>query len=70
MHSEYTQYITELEELQQLVGHGAAPALNEVALNVSGGYLTGGLYVASEGIIETFILEAGAGLQVPLSACI
>jgi len=64
VHSEYTQYITELEELQQLVGHGAAPALNEVALNVSGGYLTGGLYVASEGIIETFILEAGAGLQV------
>ena len=36
VHSEYTQYITELEELQQLVGHGAAPALNEVALNVSG----------------------------------
>ena len=64
LHSEWSQHQVKLAELQTLVGTGVAPALEHIPTNVSGGYLTGGLYVASEGLIETFMLEAGSGLSV------
>jgi len=68
MNQQYKQYTAKLEELQKMVGSGAAAALDHIPLNVSGGYLVGGLYVASEGIIETLMLEAGAGMDVAWGA--
>lgn len=51
-----------LAELQELVGAGVAPPITEIPNHIAEGYYEGGLYVASQGMIETFILEAGAGL--------
>jgi hypothetical protein len=54
-----------LLELQSLVGSGVAPAMVTIPNIVSpNGYYTGGMYVASEGFVETFVLEAGSGMPV------
>ena len=46
-----------LPELQELLGRGAARPLAEIPDEVLGGYLVGGLRVASELVVETFVLE-------------
>eukprot|EP00928_Gymnodinium_smaydae_P034558 TRINITY_DN24458_c0_g1_i1.p1 TRINITY_DN24458_c0_g1~~TRINITY_DN24458_c0_g1_i1.p1 ORF type:complete len:392 (+),score=28.63 TRINITY_DN24458_c0_g1_i1:69-1244(+) len=53
-----------MTELQHLVGEGVAPSITDIANHIRKGYLMGGMYVASQGMVETFILEAGAGLSV------
>jgi len=54
-----------LRQLQALVGDGVAPPIFQIPNDVAAdGYLGGGLYVASEALIEKFIMEAGSGLPV------
>eukprot|EP00419_Tripos_fusus_P007990 CAMPEP_0172680652 /NCGR_PEP_ID=MMETSP1074-20121228/16914_1 /TAXON_ID=2916 /ORGANISM="Ceratium fusus, Strain PA161109" /LENGTH=381 /DNA_ID=CAMNT_0013499015 /DNA_START=51 /DNA_END=1196 /DNA_ORIENTATION=- len=53
-----------LKELQELLGKGVAPPLQDIPDNVSNGYLVGGLRVASEVIMETFMLERMSALPV------
>lgn len=53
-----------LAELQALVGKGAAPSMEDLPDHISEGYFVGGLFAASEAIIERFILEAGDDLPV------
>jgi len=53
-----------LKELQELLGKGVAPPLEDIPDNVSNGYLVGGLRVASELMVETFVLERMSALPV------
>jgi len=54
----------QLKELQELLGKGVAPLLEDIPDNVSNGYLVGALRVASEVIVETFLLERLSALPV------
>lgn len=47
----------QLPALQEIVGQGKAPNLTAIPDAVQGGYFVGGLRVASELLVETFILE-------------
>lgn len=52
-------------ELQDLVGAGAAPNISTIPDQVNEhGIYVGGLFVSSQGMVENFILEAGAGIPV------
>jgi len=52
-------------ELQDLVGAGAAPSISTIPDHINeNGIYVGGLFVSSQGMIENFILEAGAGIPV------
>jgi len=51
-----------LAELQDLVGVGEAPPIAQIPDRVAKGYYMGGMYVASQAMVATFLLEAGAGL--------
>lgn len=53
----------QLQELQNMIGRGRAPALDTISSNVSDGKFIGGAYLASE-IIENFNLEFASGLDM------
>lgn len=58
-----------MASLQGLVGAGEAPSILDIPTEISkGGPYVGGLYVSSQGMIENFILEAGAGISVAWGA--
>lgn len=58
-----------MASLQGLAGAGDAPSILDIPTEISkGGQYVGGLCVASQAMIENFILEAGAGISVAWGA--
>lgn len=57
-----------LQQLQELVGLGPAPSLDEIPNEIRHGNYCGGLQASSQALIENFILEAGAGLPAAWGA--
>jgi len=64
LYGELQQARSKLAALQELLGRGVAPPLQEIPDVVSGGYFVGGLRVASEVITETFLLEEASSMPV------
>lgn len=58
-----------MAELQDVVGKGEAPSILDIPDKIADiGRYVGGLHVSSQGMVENFILEAGAGLPVAWGA--
>jgi len=58
-----------MNKLQEIVGLGEAPSIADIPSKISDrGAYVGGLQVASQAMIENYILEAGAGVPVAWGA--
>jgi hypothetical protein len=58
-----------MAQLQDIVGKGEAPSILDIPDKIAEiGRYVGGLNVASQGMVENFILEAGAGIPVAWGA--
>jgi len=65
----WKQHSNVMSELQDLVGKGHAASIVDIPTKIDDeGNYVGGMHVASQGMIENFILEAGTGISVAWGA--